>query len=38
MGIVGGFGGMFDLFILNLKEFVFVSGIDGVGIKLKFVF
>lgn len=34
MGGLGGFGGMFDLSQLNLKEPVLVSGTDGVGTKL----
>lgn len=34
MGVFGLFGGMFDLSSLYLKEFVFVFGMDGVGIKL----
>ena len=38
MGTFGGFGGMFDLSALNLKEPVFISGTDGVGTKLKLAF
>lgn len=38
MGSLGGFGGMFDLSALNLKEPVLVSGTDGVGTKLKIAF
>ena len=38
MGTFGGFGGMFDLSALNLKEPVLISGTDGVGTKLKLAF
>jgi phosphoribosylformylglycinamidine cyclo-ligase len=38
MGGLGGFGGMFDLSVLNLKEPVLVSGTDGVGTKLMIAF
>ncbi|KKK34196.1 phosphoribosylaminoimidazole synthetase [Mesobacillus campisalis] len=34
LGSLGGFGGMFDLSSLGLKEPVLVSGTDGVGTKL----
>lgn len=34
MGALGGFGGMFDLTKLDVKEPVLVSGTDGVGTKL----
>ena len=38
MGTFGGFGGMFDLSQLHLKEPVLISGTDGVGTKLKLAF
>ena len=38
MGGLGGFGGMFDLSSLKLKEPVLVSGTDGVGTKLMIAF
>ncbi|MGM0845183.1 MAG: phosphoribosylformylglycinamidine cyclo-ligase [Bacillota bacterium] len=38
LGSLGGFGGMFDLSQLGLKEPVLVSGTDGVGTKLKLAF
>lgn len=38
LGHLGGFGGMFDLSKLNMKEPVLVSGTDGVGTKLLLAF
>ncbi|WP_312475412.1 phosphoribosylformylglycinamidine cyclo-ligase [Neobacillus sp.] len=38
IGSLGGFGGMFDLSQLQLKEPVLVSGTDGVGTKLMIAF
>ncbi|PLS09723.1 phosphoribosylformylglycinamidine cyclo-ligase [Neobacillus cucumis] len=38
IGGLGGFGGMFDLSSLQLKEPVLVSGTDGVGTKLMIAF
>lgn len=38
LGSLGGFGGMFDLSVLQLKEPVLVSGTDGVGTKLMLAF
>ncbi len=34
MGAIGGFGGCFDLSLLDVKEPVLISGTDGVGTKL----
>lgn len=38
LGGLGGFGGMFDLSKLNVKEPVLISGTDGVGTKLMLAF
>ncbi|MBO8157509.1 MAG: phosphoribosylformylglycinamidine cyclo-ligase [Bacillaceae bacterium] len=38
IGSVGGFGGMFDISQLGMKEPVLVSGTDGVGTKLMLAF
>lgn len=38
LGGLGGFGGMFDLSQMNVKEPVLISGTDGVGTKLMLAF
>jgi len=38
MGAIGGFGGLFDLSALDVKEPVLVSGTDSVGSKIKLAF
>ena len=38
LGDIGGFGGMFSLGSLQMKEPVLISGTDGVGTKLKLAF
>lgn len=38
MGSLGGFGGMFDVAALRMKDPVLVSGTDGVGTKLRVAF
>ncbi|MEY8320043.1 phosphoribosylformylglycinamidine cyclo-ligase [Lachnospiraceae bacterium 46-61] len=38
LGDIGGFGGMFSLANLQMKEPVLISGTDGVGTKLKLAF
>lgn len=37
-GVLGGFGGLFDLGSLNYKHPILVSGTDGVGTKIMFAF
>ena len=38
LAAVGGFGGLFDLSKMKIKEPVLVSSVDGVGTKLKLAF
>ncbi|MGI6734180.1 MAG: phosphoribosylformylglycinamidine cyclo-ligase [Anaerovoracaceae bacterium] len=38
LGDIGGFGGLFELDLTDIKEPVLVSGTDGVGTKLKIAF